>query len=111
MWLRILDVARTLAARTYAVTGRLVLEVHDSFLGRGGRFVLDGGPDGATCAPTEREPELSLGVGTLGAAYLGANACTTLHAAGLIDEHRPGAVALASAMFAAERPAHCGTDF
>ena len=49
VWLRLLDVPAALAARTYQVDGGLVLGVHDGFLDRGGRFLLDGGPSGATC--------------------------------------------------------------
>jgi hypothetical protein len=43
--------------------------------------------------------DLTLSVRELGAAYLGGTSLGALHAAGLIDEHRPGAVARASAAF------------
>src|SRR5919206_533512 len=51
MWARILDVPAALSARTYATEIDLVLDVHDPFLDRGGRFRLHGGPDRAECVP------------------------------------------------------------
>jgi hypothetical protein len=70
-----------------------VLEVHDPYLERGGRFLLDGGPDGATCTATDREPDVSLGIDVLGAAYLGGAPLHPYALAGRIDEHTDGAIA------------------
>ena len=111
MWVRLLDVPAALAARTYQVDGGLVLEVHDGFLDRGGRFLLDGGPAGATCAPTDREPDLELGIAALGSLYLGGHRARTLAAAGLVDERTDGALQRAGLMFGTDRPARCGTHF
>ena len=71
MWVRLLDVPAALEARRYEVPVQVVLDVHDPYLERGGRFLLDGGPDGATCRRTDQEPDVSLGIDVLGAAYLG----------------------------------------
>jgi predicted acetyltransferase len=111
VWLRLLDVPVALAARCYEADGALVLDVHDGFLDRGGRFLLEGGPAGASCVPTDRAPDLSLGVDALGALYLGGHSPATLAAAELVDEHTPGANPRATAMFAAERPPDFGTEF
>jgi predicted acetyltransferase len=111
VWVRLLDVGAALAARTYGVEGSLVLEVHDAFLDRGGRFLVDAGPDGASCGPTNREPDLTLGVAALGSAYLGVHRPSTLAGAGLVEARVPSALRLADALFAAERPAHYGTRF
>ncbi len=54
LWVRLLDTPTALSARTYLAPGRAVLEVVDAHGFASGRFVLDGGPDGATCAPQPR---------------------------------------------------------
>jgi predicted acetyltransferase len=112
LWLRPLDVCRCLSARGYASTDSLVLDViDDDRPAVGGRFRLDAGPDGATCARTADDPDLSVGVADLGALLLGGVAWATLHRASLVDEHSPGALARADALFRPERPPYCGTDF
>jgi predicted acetyltransferase len=95
-----LDVAALLSARTYASPGTLTIEVVEPG-GPKGRFVLEGGPDGATCleAP-DATAALTCSRAGLGAVLLGGNTWTTLLAAGEIDEHASGAVANADAMFA-----------
>ena len=71
IWARLLDVPAALTARAYATADRVVVEVVDAFLGRGGRFVLDAGPDGASCTPTSESAEVTLPVAALGAAWFG----------------------------------------
>jgi predicted acetyltransferase len=72
IWVRFIDVAAALGARRYAVEGELVLEVSDGFLpGAGGRFRLQGGPDGAECARTDRPADLRMASADLATAYLG----------------------------------------
>jgi hypothetical protein len=94
-----LDVAALLSARTYASDGALTIEVVEPG-GPKGRFVLDGGPDGAHCRENpDATPELTCTPAGLGAVSLGGNSWATLLAAGEIDEHAPGAVARADAMF------------
>ena len=56
MWARVLDVPAALSARRYAVELDVVLDVHDPFLDRGGRFRLRGGPDGAECDRVDAAP-------------------------------------------------------
>jgi predicted acetyltransferase len=102
-WVRLLDVPAALAARRYATTGSLVVEVDDPLGFAAGRFRLDGGPDGAECAPTSDEADLAVPVGVLGAAYLGGQPWARLADAGWVDERRPGAVAAATALFAPAR--------
>jgi predicted acetyltransferase len=112
LWLRPLDVARCLSSRTYATTDALVVEVvDDDRPDVGGRFRLDATPDGATCARTTDDPDLTLGVADLGALMLGGVAWATLRRAGLVDQHTTGALARADDLFRAERPPYCGTDF
>lgn len=115
LWLRPLDVPALLAARTYLVSGRLVIEVVDAggpVAGlAGGRYALDGGPDGATCTPTGDSPDLTVEAAVLGSVYLGGHAVRTLAAAGLVEEHTKGAVAQADAMFRAPVTPWCSTWF
>ena len=112
LWLRPLDVARCLAARTYAVDDGLVIEVVDDDRPEvGGRFRLDAGPDGAECARTSDDPDLTLAVADLGSLLLGGVTWSSLRRAGLVEEHTPGRVARADTLFRPERPPYCGTDF
>jgi predicted acetyltransferase len=98
-WVRPLDTAAALAARRYEVPGRVVLRVVDKDGYADGTFVLDGGPEGATCAATTESAQITLPAGVLGSIYLGGFTAARFAALGLIDEHRPGAVARLSAMF------------
>ncbi|MGH3830630.1 MAG: GNAT family N-acetyltransferase [Pseudonocardiaceae bacterium] len=111
LWLRPLDVAAMLAARSYLVPGQLVLEVVDTAGLTGGRFALDGGPDGASCVRTTACADLTLTAAVLGSAYLGGYRVRALAAAGLIEEHSTGAVARADAMFRSPVTPWCSTWF
>ena len=105
LWVRILDAPAALSARRYAVPGRVVFEVRDAFRPDGdaaGRFALNGGPDRAEAARTDADPDLTLDVADLGAAYLGDAGFSTLARAGLVEERTPGALATADAMFHSE---------
>ncbi|MFF1706687.1 GNAT family N-acetyltransferase [Streptomyces sp. NPDC058252] len=107
LWVRLLDVPRALTARGWFTDGELVLDVDDPFLGEHGRYLLTVRDGKADCVPTDREPDLSLDVRDLGSVYLGGTAPSTLVRAGHIRAHRPGAAALADALFRAERSPHC----
>jgi predicted acetyltransferase len=111
LWIRPLDVAGMLAARTYLTAGRLVLEVLDEAGLAGGRYALDGGPDGAHCERTGAPPDLTLDVATLGSAYLGGYPLRTLAAAGLVGEHTAGALRAANLMFGSATTPWCSTWF
>ena len=61
LWVRVVDVAAALSARTYAVDDALVVELVDAFRpANSGRWLIDGDPDGATCARTDRDADLAL---------------------------------------------------
>ncbi|MFE2911721.1 GNAT family N-acetyltransferase [Kitasatospora indigofera] len=107
LWVRLLDVPRALTARGWSTDGELVLDVTDPFLGEHGRHLLSVRDGKADCVPTDREPDLSLDVRDLGSVYLGGTAPSTLVRAGHVRAHRPGAAALADALFGTERPPHC----
>jgi predicted acetyltransferase len=112
LWVRLLDLPGALAARRYAVTDALVLEVSDPVRPRNqGRFRLEGGPDGAECQPTRAEPDLALDVADLGAAYLGGASLVSLARADRVAERTPGTLLRADRMFAASPPPLCTTHF
>ena len=112
IWLRLVDVAAELAGRRYAIDGRLAIRVRDAFCPWNDRQLeLLGGRAGAECRPYDGSPDLALDAADLGAVYLGANRFHTLFEAGRVAELRPGAVALADAMFASERVPWCPSHF
>jgi predicted acetyltransferase len=112
MWVRIFDLPRALAARTYEHEGSIVLEiVDDRAPGGATRVLLDGGPDGATCRVTDRPPDLTLPVAALGSVYLGAHDLRDVVIRTGGDEHREGALAQAAAMFRTIREPWTSTFF
>jgi predicted acetyltransferase len=111
IWLRPLNVERLLGTRAYELSGRVVFEVVDPHGLAGGRYVLDAGPDGATCTTTTEAAELTLPARALGAVSLGDARLDLLHRAGWLDEHAPGAVARAAGLFAGAITPWCNTWF
>jgi predicted acetyltransferase len=107
LWVRLTNLPLALNSRAYSVPVDIVIEVRDDLLpANAGRWhlispgPLDGAAAGASrctpAAPTDK-PDISLDVRELGAAYLGGTSLGSLAAAGLVTEHRPGAVAALSA--------------
>ena len=111
VWVRLFDVAASLAARRYPTEGRLVLEVTDPLGIAGGRFALDGGPAGASCTSTDATADLTLGVDALGSVYLGGMSVLALAHARGVDEHSSGALVRADAMFRSATTPWCSTWF
>jgi predicted acetyltransferase len=111
VWVRIIDVARALAARRYPVEGRLVIEVTDALGFAGGRYALDGGPSGALCARTDETADLTMPVDALGSLYAGGVSAHMLRDVGRIDEHRARAVDRAAVMFMSSTAPWCSTWF
>ena len=112
LWLRVLDLPAALKARRYGTEGELVLEVTDTVRpDNQGRWLLDAGPDGASCQHTRRRPDLALDVSELGAAYLGGTRLASLGRTGRIDERTPGALLRADAMFGSDPPPWTTTFF
>ncbi len=103
LFLRSLDVAASLAARSYAGSGRVVLSVTDEFLPElGGAFELVVDADGATCRRVQDEPDVSCTARGLGSAYLGGATWSALAAAGLLAVHDPAALGVLDALFRAD---------
>jgi predicted acetyltransferase len=114
LWLRPIDTAALLAARTYGIDGALTLEVTDRAFDLGptvGTFTVDGGPDGARCTRTAAAPDLVLDAAELGAVLLGGVRPSVLARAGRLRATDGGALARADAMFATDRDPYASTWF
>lgn len=108
LWLRPVDVAAALAARTYRAAGPVVLAVTDRLLpANTGHYEV--GPDGAR--RTDAAAELALDVDTLGMLYLGQWAATTLAEVGRIDVRDAAALGRADELFTTTAAPWCGTSF
>jgi predicted acetyltransferase len=120
LWVCVLDTAAALQARGYERSGRLVLDIAPPATpvpagistSTIGRWVLEAGPDGASCQPVGGEQcDLRMGLADLSALYMGGVRASTLAAAGRVHEERPGALAVADAIFMTTREPFCGTGF
>jgi len=97
IFVRMLDVPRALAARRYSVEGEIVIEVSDTFIpSNSGRYLLQGGPDAAHCAPTDRAADVSMSEVELGSLYLGGVSAHPLVRAGRIRGSHESIVRLES---------------
>ncbi|NKY33443.1 GNAT family N-acetyltransferase [Nocardia speluncae] len=107
-WLRLVDVAAALRRRAYKPGAPVVLAVTDPILpANNTRLRVAGSGVVATDAPAD----LSTDIATLGAAYLGGTSWRHMALAGRVTEHRPGAAAVADALFAVQDHPFSGTYF
>jgi predicted acetyltransferase len=96
IWVRLVDVAAALSARSYAADGEVVFEVTDAFAPwNEGRWKLAGG----SCERTEDEPDLRCDVTALGSVYLGGFTFAELQRALRVEELREGAIDRADSIF------------
>ena len=97
LWVRLVDVGAALSARAYTGDGAVVLELEGAFLPEnGGRWQI---ADSAA-AQTDADADLALGVGELGAVYLGEFGFGELVRAGVVSElKKEGGAARADALF------------
>lgn len=94
VWLRIADLPMAVAQRGHAADLDLVVEVRDPLLPEQAgtwRWTAAGGEGGV--ARHDGEADLSLGIGDLGAVWLGGQTLGARAAAGHLTERTPGAVA------------------
>jgi predicted acetyltransferase len=107
IWLRFVDLAGALEARTFGDDEPAVLEVKDElFPHNAGRWRI--GPEPAR---TDDDADVELDVADLASAYLGAFTFELLAAAGRARELRPGGLARATALFATPIPPWCPEGF
>jgi predicted acetyltransferase len=111
LWVRLFDIPRALEARSYERSGRVILEIRDAEAASPTRIRLDAEPAGARCQVTTESPDLTLDLSALGAAYLGGTRLRDAVRATGVDEHRPGALADADALFRTADEPWCSTFF
>jgi predicted acetyltransferase len=116
LWARLVDLPAALAARRYATSDELVLQVADAFCSwNDDRWLLrtSGAPGAAkaTVEATTRPADLSLDTSDLAAAYLGGSRLPDLAAAGRVVERTPDAIVRAERLFRAVREPWCGSMF
>ena len=109
LWLRILDVRRTLESRRFQGPGRLRLEVSDPLGHADGAYVLRVDDEGnaavsAADASSDHLPRLGLGIADLSAVFLGGVSVGTLVSAGRVKATRADATAATALFTAAEDP-------
>lgn len=108
-WLRIVDLPRAIAARTYAGDDLdVVVHVRDTTCAWNDgvwRFT----PGGAS--PSTQQPQLALDVADLASVYLGASTVADLARAGRVEELRAGAVVHTDAAFRSPTPPWAVTWF
>ncbi len=98
--LRVVDVVAMLQARRYSREDGLVIEVCDPAAPDiAGTYRVDGGLGGASASRTDGGADIVLDAPSLASLMLGDVSVAALHAAGLVEEVRGGAVRRASAMF------------
>jgi predicted acetyltransferase len=108
LWLRIVEIGRALAGRSYATDETVVLEVRDEFCPwNAGRWRVGG--DGAV--RTNDDADLVLDVADLASVYLGAFSFTRLAAAERVRELKAGALVRADELFRTPRPPYCPEEF
>jgi predicted acetyltransferase len=111
LWLRIMDVAATLQARTYPADLDTVLEIGDGFRSDGGRFALRVSDGRAVCVRTDAEPEFTMDLDVLASLYLGVHRAATLAVANRIRGGDAEQLARLDAAFRSDVPAQLGFHF
>jgi predicted acetyltransferase len=105
IWLRLVDVPRMLAARTYGTAEPVVIEVRDKLLpANDGCYRVS--PDGVE--RVSAQADITIPVDMLGAVYLGDTTFSQLAATKRIEGTR---LADADALFAVPQKPYCGTFF
>jgi predicted acetyltransferase len=103
LYLRLVDVDRALAGRTYSTPVDLVVELTDELCPwNAGRWRLAGDEKTAQCERTGGPADLALDVRELAAVYLGGTTLAALEQAALVTGLRPGAITEASRAFATQ---------
>jgi predicted acetyltransferase len=112
LWVRLVDVDRALASRTFATDIEVILDIEDDFCPwNTGRWRLAGDSTGAVCERTTSRPDLRLTSTELGAAYLGGTRLSALGSAGWVEELRAGATQALSVAMAADVQPWCAQIF
>ena len=110
IWVRLMDVPTALTRRAYSAEFAGVFEVSDSKGIADGRFLLEATPEGSTCTPTDRSPDIELSVEDLGSAYLGDSGLSRMMRAGRVKGD-PSVLSAADRAFGWHRTPWCPEIF
>ncbi len=105
MWVKPLDVKALLAARTYGVDGRLVVELGPL------RYAVEATDGQAVVTKVRSKPDVSTDDAGLGSLLLGGVRPSTLARGGRLRQRDAAALRRADAMFAGDRLPHSQTPF
>jgi len=116
LWIRILDVAAALEARTYGpggdADGSVVFDLVDEYCPwNAGRYRLDVSGGRARVTTTSENADLSLDANDLAAMYLGEFSATALSLTGRVTETRSGGLGKADRLFATALRPWCPQEF
>lgn len=104
LWLRILDVKRSLEARPWTADGDIVVEIDDPHGHAAGRFRVETLDGRATVTATSDAADIKLSVETLSGLYLGGSTVRSLRAAGRIHGDDDAVARFAAAADLADAP-------
>ncbi|MDO5742882.1 MAG: GNAT family N-acetyltransferase [Micrococcaceae bacterium] len=113
LWLRILDLRRALAIRSYGADGAIRLGVGDELGFTDGIWdlLVADGVGTASPAPADAVPDASIHISDLSSLYLGGFRVAHLAEAGVLRIHAPEALAKIEAMFATTAIPYCQAEF
>jgi predicted acetyltransferase len=107
-WLRIIDVHNALSTRRYEGDGTVTIAVNDPLLPKNsGTFTITG--NGAE--PTDRRPQLHVGIEGLGCVLLGGTTWHSVAAGGLARTDDQAALTVADRLFAVHDAPYAGFFF
>ena len=110
LWLRILDLPRSIEARPWFADGTLVVAVTDPLGHADGTVHITAAAGRARVTPTQAEPDVTLDVETLGALYLGDVPVDVMARAGRVQGSDEAITRFAALADGSPSP-HCNTDF
>jgi len=113
LWVRLLDITAALEGRGYEADADVVVDIADQQVPANvGQWRVTVSRGAATVSPAPgADPDLSMNIQELGAAYLGGVSIDALARASLITEHTPGAAhSLGRAMWSSIAPV-CNISF
>jgi predicted acetyltransferase len=113
LWLRLTQVGPALSSRTYSADDTIVFSIHDRQMAANtGRWRLTVDHGRAQCEPAPfTDPDLTVDIAHLGAAFLGNERFHRLLRAGRVQQHTEGAAVRADRMFFTEPAGWCPQEF
>ncbi len=112
LWLRVVDVAAALEARSYAADDTIVFRLEDDFCPwNSGVWRLRAAGGRGTLEQVDDQPDLIFGAAELGSIYLGGVSFAQLERAGCVSEQTANAITRADALFRTERAPWCPQVF